>query len=108
MTGGDASVMRPLLPQKGKVQLELVRLGPETGSFSAKQVEALLGGFYAQGSVQHFKSLRVEHGAHGVALAATRLDLIDKEGRAASVELQLVFKAEGANWVLREIRETPR
>ena len=40
LAGGDLSLIRPLLPQKGKVQLNLARLGPERGSFSASQVMA--------------------------------------------------------------------
>jgi hypothetical protein len=108
LTGGDPSLVRPLLPDKGKVQLNLVRLGPERGSFSASQVEALLRDFLAQGSVQSFETTRVEHDPNGVALASARLDLTDKEGRDATVDLHLTFQPNGQQWVLREIRETPR
>lgn len=108
LTSGNVSSLGALLPQKGKVQLKLVRMGPEQGAFSASQVEALLRDFLAQGSVQTFKTLRVEHDPHGVAIASSRLDLKDKQGRPASVELHLVFQPEGERWVVREIRETPR
>jgi len=108
LTGGDPSLFRPLLPQKGKVQLNLVRLGPERGSFSASQVEALLRDFLAQGSVQSFETTRVEHDPNGIALASARLDVTDKEGRSATVDLHLTFQPDGQQWVLREIRETPR
>jgi len=108
LAGGDLSLIRPLLPQKGKVQLNLVRLGPERGSFSASQVEALLRDFLALGSVQSFESTRVEHDPNGVALASAHLELTDKEGRPASVDLHLTFQPDGPRWVLREIRETPR
>jgi hypothetical protein len=108
LTSGNVSSLGALLPQKGKVQLKLVRLGPEQGAFSASQVEALLRDFLVQGSVQTFKTLRVEHDPHGVAIASSRLDLKDKQGRPATVELHLVFQPEGERWVVREIRETPR
>jgi len=108
LTGGDLSLIRPLLPQKGKVQLNLVLLGPERGSFSASQVEALLRDFLAQGSVQKFESTRVEHDPNGIALASARLDVTDKQGRSAAIDLHLAFQPDGQQWVLREIRETRR
>jgi hypothetical protein len=108
LTDGDLSLIRPLLPQKGKVQLNLVRLGPERGSFSASQVEALLQDFLTQGSVQKFESSRVEHDPNGIALASARLDVTDKQGRSAAINLHLAFQPDGQRWVLREIRETAR
>ena len=108
LTDGDLSLLRPLLPQKGKVQLNLVRLGPERGSFSASQVEALLRDFLTQGSVQSFETTRVEHDPDGIALASARLEMTDKQGRSASIDLHLTFQPDGERWVLREIRETPR
>ena len=108
LTGGDLSLIRPLLPQKGKVQLNLVLLGPERGSFSASQVEALLRDFLSQGSVQKFESTRVEHDPNGIALASARLDVTDKQGRSAAIDLHLTFQPDGQQWVLREIRETQR
>ena len=108
LTRGDLSLIRPLLPDEGKVQLNLARFGPERGSFSASQVEALLRGFMAQGSVQSFEPTRVEYDPNGVALASARLEVTDKEGRPASVDLHLTFQPHGSRWVLREIRETPR
>lgn len=108
LTSGNASSLGALLPRKGKVQLKLVRLGPEQGAFSASQVEALLRDFLAQGSVQTFETRRVEHDPKGVAIASARLELNDKQGRPASVELHLVFQPEDERWVVRELRETPR
>jgi hypothetical protein len=108
MTSGDLSQLKPLLPSKGKVQLSLTRLGPEQGSFSASQVEALLRDFLAQGSVRNFEVTRVEYDPHGVAMASTRLELTGKDGRPGTVEIQLTFQPEGSQWVLREMRESPR
>lgn len=108
LASGDLSLIRPLLPQKGKVQLNLARLGPERGSFSASQVEALLRDFMALGSVESFEPTRVEHDPNGVALASARVELTDKQGRPATVDLHLTFQPDGQRWVLREIRETPR
>jgi hypothetical protein len=108
LTDGDVSLIRSLLPREGKVKLTLQRLGPEQGSFSASQVEALLGDFLDQGSVQSFQPTRVEQDPNGVALASARLEVTDKQGRAASIDLHLTFQPAGQDWVLREIRETPR
>jgi hypothetical protein len=108
LADGDLSLIRPLLPQEGKVRLNLDRLGPEQGSFSASQVEALLRDFLAEGSVQSFGATRVEHDPNGVALASARVELTDKQGRRGTVDLHLTFQPDGQRWVLREIRETPR
>lgn len=108
LDAGDLSLIRPLLPRKGKVQLNLDRLGPERGSFSASQVEALLRDFLAQGSVQSFETTRVEYDPNGIALASARLEVTDKQGRSASIDLHLTFQPDGQQWVLREIRESPR
>ena len=104
----DVSLLRPLLPDKGKVQLKLVRMGPEDGFFSASQVEALLRDFLALGSVERFEATRIEYDPQGVALASARVELKDAEGGSATVGLHLAFQPEGNAWVLREIRETTR
>ena len=104
----DVSLLRPLLPDKGKVQLKLVRMGPEEGFFSASQVEALLRDFLALGSVERFEATRIEYDPQGLALASARVALKDPEGGSASIGLHLAFQPEGNAWVLREIRETPR
>jgi len=104
----DLSLLRPILPSKGKVQLTLVRMGPEDGFFSPSQVEALLRDFLALGSVQSFKTTRVEHDPQGVALVSARVELKDKQGTPASIGLHLAFQPEDESWVLREVRETSR
>ena len=104
----DLSLLRPILPAKGKVQLKLSRMGPEDGFFSPGQVEALLRDFLALGSVQRFETGRVEHDPQGIALVSARVELKDKQGSPASVGLHLAFQPEGDTWVLREIRETAR
>ena len=104
----NVSLLRPILPDKGKVQLKLVRMGPEDGFFSPSQVEALLRDFLALGSVQRFEATRIEYDPQGVALASARVELKDKQGAAAAVGLHLAFQPEGDTWVLREIRETAR
>jgi len=103
---GDPAALRPVRPQRGKVQLRLQVLGPEDGSFSAGQVEALLQDFFRQGSARSFDLLSVEHDAQHYALARGRAMLIDRQGRPARVELHLAFQPEDGRWVLREIRET--
>lgn len=103
---GEVSRLRPLLPAHGKVQLQLTHLGPEQGSFSANQVEALLEGFLKQGSILSFKTLQVEHDPGAFALVGCRARIVDRQGRQVDVRLHLDFQLEGQRWVLRKIRET--
>ena len=102
----DPSLLRSILPREGKVQLKLVRLGPEDGFFSASQVEALLRDFLSLGQVESFETTRVDYDPQGVALVAAQVALQDREGGARAVGLHLAFQPEGNAWVLREVRET--
>ena len=104
----DASMLRPILPERGKVQLKLVRFGPEDGFFSASQVEALLRDFLSLGKVKSFETTRVDYDPQGVALVSAQVALVDREGGAGAVGLHLAFQPEGDAWVLREVRETGR
>ena len=104
----DPSLLRSILPAQGKVQLKLVRLGPEDGFFSASQVEALLRDFLALGKVRSFETTRVDYDPQGVALVAAQIALEDREGGAGAVGLHLEFQPEGNAWVLREVREIGR
>jgi len=107
LTDPDLARLRPLLPQRGKVQLRLERLGPEQGSYSAGQVLALLDDFLQIGSVESFElAKRSEVDGDTYALVHARAAVIDRQGHAASVDLNLTFVAEDGHWVLREIRET--
>jgi hypothetical protein len=106
LTNADASLLKPLLPRRGKVRLRLVRFGPEDGSYSAGQVVVLFDDFLQQGSVGSFTVLRAEGGHPGYALAHGRAGLTDPEGRSCRVDLHLTFQPEGGHWVLREIRES--
>src|SRR6185436_15528656 len=45
LTSGRADGLRPILAEHGRLQLSLVRLGPEEGYFAAGQVEALFRDF---------------------------------------------------------------
>jgi hypothetical protein len=106
LMAGDATLVQPIMPASGKVKLKLQRLGPEEGSFSASQVTALLADFLEKGRVEAFTVTRVDHDPHGLALASARVSLMDKESRAASINLHLTFQTENDRWVVREIRET--
>jgi hypothetical protein len=104
LTRADMSLLRALLPDSGKVQLKLERLGPERGYFSAGQVQALLDDFLSEGAVETFRVERVESEGtlalvHGLAL------LTDRRGEQARVRLHLAFGPEEDRWVLRELRE---
>lgn len=103
---GNPSLLRPVLPARGNVQLRLQVLGPVDGSFSPGQVEALLRDFFRQGSANSFELLSVEHDPQRYALARGRATLTDRQGRPASADLHLAFQPEDGRWVLREIRET--
>ncbi len=105
---GNASLLRPILPRRGKVQLRLVRMGPEEGYFSASQVEALFGSFLKSGSVRSFEVSRVEQDREGFAVVHGRATITDREGRLGPCDVRLGLQPEGERWVLREIREAPR
>jgi len=103
---GDASELRPLMPKRGKLRLLLVCLGPEEGSYSGSQVEALLKGFLRSGAVHRFEVERTEGEAGHLALIDGKASVTDRQGRAHEIELHLTFQPEDGRWVLREIRET--
>ena len=106
LVGKQTAALRKLLPETGKVELSLMRMGPEDGAFAPPQVEALLRDFLGIGSVRAFEIQRVEGDckAHGVAQA--RAAIVDRQGSPARVGLHLTFQLEGGRWVLRGMRET--
>ena len=103
----DSSRLRQVLPRRGSVQLHLVRLGLEAGSFTSDQVETLFRDVFDRTTVRSVETLRLEHDPRGLALARARLRVTDRDGREASVELRLGLREEDGRWVLREIRESP-
>jgi hypothetical protein len=102
----QASALRPILPQQGRVHLSLIRLGPEEGLFGAQQVEAVFREFLASGSVASFEVLRCESDPKRSALAHGRAAITDREGRRGRIGIHLGFEPEGDRWVLREVKET--
>ena len=102
----QAGGLRKVLPDTGKVELSLTRLGPEDGAFGPPQVEALFRDFLGTGSVRSFEIDHVEGAckAHGVVHA--RATVVDRQGSPARVGIHLAFQLEGGRWVLRGIRET--
>jgi len=107
LLAGDANALRPILPARGKVQARLTLLGPASGPYSTGQVVAVLGDFLRRGKVETCDVLRVEPSPEGYALVRLRAKLTDREGRPATVELQLALEPEDGQWVAREIRESP-
>jgi len=106
LVAGNAEGLRPILPEHGRVHLTLSRLGPEEGSFGARQVEALFRDFLAKGSVASFDVLRCESDGRRSALAHGRAAITDRDGRGGRVAFHLGFESEGDRWVLREVKET--
>jgi hypothetical protein len=106
LTGAKAEALRPILPERGRVHLSLVRLGPEEGLFGAHQVEALFREFFAHGAVTSFDVVRYESDAPRSALAHAAAAVTDRDGRLHHVGLHLGFEPEGGRWVLREVKET--
>ena len=106
LLAGNAQALRPVLPEHGKVHLTLVRLGPDEGSFGARQVEALFRDFLAKGKVSSFDVVRCESDGKRSALAHTAATITDREGRSGRIGLHLGFETEGERWVLREVKET--
>jgi hypothetical protein len=106
LTGGHADGLRPILPQRGKVRLTLVRMGPEEGAFGANQVEALFRDFLAGGKVRSFAITRFECDGASSALAHGKAAITDKDGRNARIGVYLVLEPEDGRWVLREVKES--
>ena len=106
LAAGSAEALRPVLPERGRVHLTLVRLGPEEGLFGARQVEALFRDFFARGKVASFEVKHCESDGRGSALAHGRAAIVDREGRSGRIGLHLGFEQEGGRWVLREVKET--
>jgi hypothetical protein len=102
----DVSLLRAILPEQGKVRLNLHCLGPAEGFFSSGQVEALLREFLEQGSIRSFDLIGLDHDPNHFAIAHGRSLLTDREGRPARIDIYLAFQPEGDRWVLREVRET--
>jgi len=106
LVAGNAQALRPVLPEHGKVHLTLLRLGPDEGSFGARQVEALFRDFLAKGKVSSFDVVRCESEGNRSALAHGTAAIVDRDGRSARIGLHLGFESEGERWVLREVKET--
>jgi hypothetical protein len=106
LKSGDVSLLRAILPDQGKVRLNLHCLGPAEGFFSSGQVEALLREFLEQGAIRSFDLIRLDHDPEHFAIAHGRSLLTDREGRPARIDIYLAFQPESDRWVLREVRET--
>jgi len=106
LLAGNAQALRPILPEHGRVHLTLSRLGPEEGSFGARQVEAVFLDFLARGKVTSFEVTRCESDGRRSALAHATAAITDRDGRSGRIGLHLGFESEGERWVLREVKET--
>ena len=108
LVAGNAEALRPILPSQGRVRISLSRLGPEEGSFGARQVEALFRDFLAKGTVASFEVVRCESDGRRSALAHGRATITDRDGRGGRIAFHLGFESEGERWVLREVKETAK
>jgi hypothetical protein len=106
LKSSDTTLLRAILPQQGRIRLNLQCLGPVEGFFSSGQAEALFREFLEQGSVRSFEVIDLELDSRSFAIARGRSHLTDREGRPARVDIHLAFQPEGGRWVLREVRET--
>lgn len=106
LLSGTAQALRPVLPDHGRVHLTLARLGPEEGSFGARQVEAVFLDFLARGKVDSFEVKRCEGDGRRSALTHATATITDRDGRSGRIGLYLRFESEGERWVLREVKET--
>lgn len=105
LTRGRPSELRSILPDQGRIRLRLLHLGPEEGSYSPDQVEALFNDFLLEGKVRSFDLVRMQCSDDRFALIDARLQLVDREGRAQESGLHITLQPEQSRWVLREIRE---
>lgn len=103
----DASKLKSILPERGKVRMRLTCFGPEDGSYSASQVQALLADFLRQGSVSSFDVLRVESDDQRYVLVRGRAGTKGCQGQPKQVDVHLTLQPENGRWVLSEIREAP-
>jgi hypothetical protein len=106
LTASKAEALKPILPEKGKVHLSLVRLGPEDGMFAAGQVVAVLRDFLVAGRVASFDVVSVDGDERTGSQAVARASITDRDGRRGTVTLRLGFQPEDGRWVLREVKET--
>ena len=106
LTSGKAEALRAILPQKGKVKLALVVLGPEDGAFAASQVEALFRDFLAGGKVLKFEVTRFEGDGKTGSFAHANATIVDHEGHTTQLGIHLWLEPEGDRWVLREVKES--
>jgi hypothetical protein len=106
LKSGNSGQMRTLLPTSGKVRLRLVAFGPEEGSYSGEQVQALFKDFFRQGKVRSYELVRMDCASEQFTLVQAAAGIVDRAGRQIQVHLHLTFQPEGDRWVLREIRET--
>ena len=107
LEGSNAGLIGAMLPEQGKIQLRLRRLGPEEGAFSGRQVESLFRDFFRQGVIRSAEVERIDQQTGSYALGRLRVHGVDAEGRKLDLRLHLGFQTENERWILREIRETP-
>lgn len=108
MQASDASLLRPILPSRGRVQLRFESLGDERGFFSAEQVESLIRDIFESDTTIDLAIDGVETEKGDYTLVHGSLKRTDSTGRASSARIHLAFQPEDGRWVLREIRETRR
>jgi hypothetical protein len=106
LVAGSAEALRPILPERGRVHISLKRLGPEEGTFGARQVEAVFRDFLAKGKVASFDVKRCESDGRRSALAHGTAAITDRDGRNSRIGLHLGLEQEAERWVLREVKET--
>jgi hypothetical protein len=104
----DASQLKSVLPERGKVRMRLTCLGIEDGSYSAGQAQALLADFLRHGAVSSFDVLRVESDDERYVLVRGRAGTKGSaQGQPRQVDVHLTLQPEDGRWVLSEVREAP-
>jgi hypothetical protein len=106
LAAGEAGALAPLLPSAGKVRVRLDCFGPEQGSLSAGQVQALFRDFLRSGAVERSEITRAEVSGDRFAIVRAAATVLDRDGARRRVDLHLAFQVEDGRLVLREIRET--
>lgn len=100
----DGCDLRSILPEKGRVRLDLRRIGGDRqGSFSPGQVDAVLGGFLRR---QRPTSVRVSRVREESPLfGAAQFELTLPGGSSGTVGLDMILQRDDRGWVVREIKE---
>ena len=96
--------LRSALPNGGRIDLGLDALGAMDGEYGVRQVRAALSQFLSEGHVRNFRIVK-ERRSESAAWLTAHLVIHEPGGRIRNRALDLRYRLERNEWVLRTIRE---